>query len=107
MKRNCGEREQLADDFVDDHRTGIALIEDLFRSPAADNTDQEKNGNNTEKGQQVHAADQQPEEHANRRPPSTWGFGKIAAVRPGGDEHQDTVHDSAQERGVERRLIAA
>ena len=66
MERYCGEREQLADDFVDDHRTGIDAIKNFFCCPAADNTDKEKNRDKGKKRQQLHAADAQPDEHTNR-----------------------------------------
>ena len=66
MERCCGEGDQLADDFVDDHRTGIDAIKNFFRCPAADNADKEKNSDKGKKRLQIHATDTQPDEHTNR-----------------------------------------
>ena len=40
MQRDQGEREQLADNLVDDHLRRIATIDNLFRGPGAADADQ-------------------------------------------------------------------
>ena len=56
LKRYRNQRDQLADDLVDDNLRGIAAIDDLLRSPGAEDADHEEHGDNDEKGEQVQAA---------------------------------------------------
>ena len=87
-----GERNQHADNFIDDNQGGIPVIDDFFRSACTEDTNDEQEPDHTKVSRQGYLADHQPDKDAHQRSPGAGGLGQVPAASPGGDKHQQTIH---------------